>query len=144
MRLVLLNAALLILLAGIIGAEQLLDGAPPRIQATVERYARAMEAQDLQAALAEIEPSDRPRWTAWVESQLGNIYEVKSVAVREPSGLDRILAGASGTPTEASVAMDVNRGYPDFFFQPTTRVGVVQTDGRWYLAEPLLARELPS
>lgn len=143
MRLVLLNTALLSLLAGIIVAEQLLDRAPPRISATVERYARAMEAQDLQAAVAEIAPADRPGWTAWVESQLGNIYEVKSVAVREPSGLDRILAGASGTPIEVTVAMDVNRGYPDFFFQPTTRVGVVEADGRWYLAEPLLARELP-
>lgn len=144
MRLVLLNGALLFLLAGIIGAEQLLDRAPASINATVERYARAMEAQDLQAALSEIAPDERSHWTSWVEGQLGNIYEVKSVAVRAPSIMDRLVAGAPGTPTEATVAMDVNRGYPDFFFQPTTRVGLVEAEGRWYLAEPLLARDLPA
>jgi hypothetical protein len=35
--------------------------------------------------------------------------------------------------------LDVDRGYPDEFYQPTTRVPVEQVDGRWYLVEPLLA-----
>ena len=36
--------------------------------------------------------------------------------------------------------MDVNRDFPDDFYQPTARVNVEEVDGRWYLAAPLLAK----
>lgn len=141
MRWLLVNATLLTVLVGAIGAAQALDRSPGQIDATVERYARAVEAQDLEAAVTELSPAGRERWAPWVAEQLGNIYEVRAVSIRAPSLVARFARGMPGLPTEATVIMDVNRGYPDFFFQPSTRVSLEQRDGRWYLAEPLLARE---
>jgi hypothetical protein len=36
------------------------------------------------------------------------------------------------------VVLDINRGFDDEFYEPTTRVPVEQVDGRWYLSRPLL------
>lgn len=141
MRWMVVNATLLTVLVGAVGAAQVLDRSPVQIDSTVERYARAVEAQDLEAAIIELSPAARDLWTPWVAEQLGNIYQVRAVSIRAPSPLDRLIRGTLGQPTEATVVMDVNRGYPEFFFQPSTRVSLEQHDGRWYLAEPLLSRE---
>jgi hypothetical protein len=37
--------------------------------------------------------------------------------------------------------LDVNRAYPDEFYQPTTRVKVERFNDQWFLAAPLLATE---
>ena len=42
-----------------------------------------------------------------------------------------------GTPRRS--ALDVNRDFPEDFYQPTARVPVEEFEGRWYLARPLLA-----
>lgn len=141
MRWLVVNGILIALLVGTIATAQVLDRTASQIDATVERYARALESQDLNAALLELAPATRERWAPWVAEQLGNIYEVRAVSIRAPSPLDRLARGTPGLPTQATVIMDVNRGYPEFFFQPATRVSLEQRDGRWYLAEPLLARE---
>jgi hypothetical protein len=128
------SIAVLVLLAvmgmAIFGV-QTLDRRAGAVEASVRRYADAVSNADLDAAMAEIAPPERARWREWVAGQLGNVYEVRGIAVRSPS----ILAA----PAEVTVAMDVNRDYPDVFYQPTPRVGVEEVDGREYLSAPLLS-----
>src|SRR5438445_182089 len=103
------------------------------------RYAAAVTNSHLDAAMAEIAPDQRERWTDWVRGQLGNVYDVRGIAVRSPSILERVAQRMPGGPREVTTVMDVDRAYPDEFYQPSTRVPVEQFDGRWYLAAPLLA-----
>jgi hypothetical protein len=102
---------------------------------------RSFYTQRVDAALAEIAPDQRATWAPWVRSQLGNIYEVRGVAVRSPSPLERLTQRLPGGPREVTVVLDVDRDYPDEFYQPTTRVPVEPFDGRWYLAAPLLSSD---
>ena len=120
---------------------QVTDRPAAQVDSSVRRYAMAVASRDLDAAVEEIAPRERGRWREWIADQLGNIYEVRGVAVRAPSLLAR---AGTGAPSEVTVTLDVDRGYPDEFYQPTTRVPVVQVDGRWYLVEPLLAPETSS
>jgi hypothetical protein len=127
--------------AGAVLLEQLQDRAAPAVQATVQRYARAMAAQDTDGALAEIAPARRAEWTDWVHQQAGNVYDIKGIGIREPSLLARLTQHAPSVPFEVSVMLDVNHDYPDDYYQATTQAAVVEDGGRWFLAEPLLARE---
>lgn len=136
-----LVGALLVGIVAAIGAETALDRSPGQVEGSITRYATAMAAQDADAAAAEIAPSRRARWRAFLESQLGNIYELRGLGVRTPSVLARLTTGAAAVPTEATAVLDVNRGYPGFFYQPTTRVPLMLEEGRIYLAAPLLAPE---
>ena len=138
-RLVLLNGLLILALTAAITGVQVTDRTSAVVEATVRRYAEAVTQQDLNAALAEIAPENRERWRPWISGQLGNIYEVKSVAVRWPSLMNRGFFRAEDKPIAASVLMDVNRGYPADFYQPTTHIGVEYLNGQVYLSEPLLA-----
>jgi hypothetical protein len=101
------------------------------VEAGVRRYAIAVSSSDLDGAMAEIAPEQRPRWKAWVQSQLGNVYDVTGIAVRAPWLLAR--------PTDVTVDIDINREFEDEFYQATPRVALEEVDGRWYLAAPLLA-----
>jgi hypothetical protein len=140
-RLVVLDALLLFGIAAAILAVQVLDRPASQLDASVRRYAAAVTRRDLDAALAELAPLERERWRAWIAGQLGNIYDVRGVAVRTPSLLDRVTRRLPGSPQSVTVVLDVNRGYPSEFYQPTTTVRIEQEQGRWYLAEPLLAPE---
>jgi hypothetical protein len=130
-RLLVLDAVLLALVAVVIVGVQGVDRPAAAVEASVRRYADAVTTGDLQTAMAEIAPDQRDQWSAWVQGQLGNQYIVTGVAVRTPGLLAR--------PREVTVDMDVNRDYPDEFYQASPRVSVVEADGRWYLAAPLLA-----
>jgi hypothetical protein len=90
--------------------------------------------------LAEIAPDQRANWTDWVRSQLGNVYDVRGIAVRSPSFLQRVTQRVPAGPFEVTAVLDVNRAYPEDFYQPTARVPVEEFEGRWYLAKPLLAK----
>jgi hypothetical protein len=125
------DTVLIVLIALAIVGVQVIDRPAASVEASVRRYATAVSNADFDAAMAEIAPDQRARWTDWVRSQLGNIYEVRGVAVRAPF----LLA----SPSEVTVDLDVNRGYPDEFYQPTPRVPVEVYEGRPYLAAPLLA-----
>lgn len=138
-RWVLANGILLLVLLAGTAWGLVLERESPRVEGVVQRYAQAVLEQDLERALAEVAPSQRERWRAWVFSQLGNIYDLKAVSVRSPSLIDRLVRRAPGQPTEVTVFMDVNRGWPDFFYQPTARAGVLYEGGRPYLEAPLLA-----
>lgn len=122
----------------IVGVEGL-DRGEASVEAGVRRYAAAVTNAGLDAALAEITPARRADWADWVRGQLGNVYDVRGIAVRSPSLLERLVSRAQPGPYEVTAVLDVNRGYPDEFYQPTTRVPVEQDGGRWYLAAPLLA-----
>jgi hypothetical protein len=139
MRLTGLVGALLALIAlSIVGIEAA-DRAEASVEGSVRRYALAVSNADLDAALAEIAPDQRAAWMDWMRGQLGNVYEVRGIAVRSPSLGRRIFQRVSGGPYEVTAVLDVNRDYPDEFYQPTTRVPVEEFQGRWYLGAPLLS-----
>jgi hypothetical protein len=127
----LLNAALIVLIGIAIVGVEIRDRPEAAVEAGVRRYANAVANSDLDAAMAEIAPSERARWSTWVQGQLGNVYDVTGVAVHAPW----LLAA----PSDVTVDLDVNRAYPDEYYQASPRVGVETADGRWYLAAPLLA-----
>jgi hypothetical protein len=128
-----LNGVLLALIALSVVAVQMLDRGHAAVEASVRRYAAAVSTTDSDAAMAEIAPAQRAHWQDWVRGQLGNVYDVRGIAVRSTS----LLQG----PFEVTAVLDVNRDYPDEFYQPTARVPVEEVDGHWYLATPLLASE---
>ena len=130
---------LLALVAGAIVGVELTDRAEASVEASVRRYAAAVTNANVDAALAEIAPDQRPAWNEWIRGQLGNVYDVRGIAVRAPSLLTRATQRVRGQPYEVTVVLDVNRDYPDEFYEPTTRVAVQEQDGRWYLSAPLLA-----
>jgi hypothetical protein len=132
-----LSGVLLALIAVAIAGVQLLDRGEAAVEQSVRRYATAVSNAQLDAAMAEIAPEQRAHWQDWVRSQLGNMYDVRGVAVRSPS----MLQGGRRGPFEVTAVLDVNRDFADEFYQPTARVPVQELDGRWYLAAPLLASE---
>jgi hypothetical protein len=142
-RLVAVNAVLLLLTAGAVVLFGLVARADTAIAGSVRRYAVALSSSNLDAALAEIAPAQREAWRGWISGQLGNVYEVRGVAVRSRSLLQRAWERGDGTPYEVSIVLDVNRDYPTFYFQPTPRVPVEQVDGTWYLSQPPLADRGP-
>jgi hypothetical protein len=134
-----LVGVLLALTALAIAGLELADRPEVSVESSVRRYAAAVTTGDLDLAMAEIAPDQRERWAAWVRGQLGNVYEVRGIAVRSPSILERLTQHPPGGPREVTTVLDVDRDYPDEFYQPTPRVPVEQFEGRWYLAAPLLA-----
>jgi hypothetical protein len=141
MRLLVVNGVLVALLGLGVVALQFGDRSASAVEASVRRYAIAVTTADLDGAMAEIAPDQRARWKGWVANQLGNVYEVRGIAVRSHSQLERVLARAPGGPFEVTTIMDVNRTYTDEFYQPTTHTPVERADTRWYLSAPLLAQE---
>ena len=131
--LVVVNGILLVSVAVAIVGVEAFDRSETAVEASVRQYAAAMGNSDLDAALAEIAPDQRAGWSDWVQGQLGNTYDVTGVAVHATT----LLAA----PIDVTVLLDIDRGYPDQFYQPTARVDVRQVDGRWYLAAPLLANQ---
>jgi len=138
-RLIAVNGLLVALVAAAIVVVQVSARAEGSVEAGVRRYAAAVSNSDLDGALAEIAPERRAAWADFVRNQLGNIYDVKGIAVRSPSPLQRLTDRRAPGPFEVTVVMDVNRDYPSDFYQPTTRVPVELVGERPYLATPLLA-----
>jgi hypothetical protein len=137
-RLTLLNGVLLAMIGMAIVGIQGLDRSGASVEGSVRRYASAISNADLQAALAEISPDQRATWEGWVRGQLGNVYDVKGIAVRSPSVVDRVLKSPTVSRFEVTAILDVNRDYPEFY-QPSPTVAVEDVNGRWYLHAPLLA-----
>lgn len=109
------------------------------VESSVRRYALAVSTHNAEAALTEIAPDQRARWNGFITEQLGDHYDVRSVAVRTPSLIQRITQRVAMRPIEVTTVMDVNKDAPAGYYQPTTRVPVEIVDGRAYLAAPLLA-----
>jgi hypothetical protein len=138
-RLALLNWLLLVAMGLALVGGQVLDRPEASLEGTVRRYAAAVSNADLDGAMAEIAPEQRAMWVDWVRGQLGNVYDVRGIAVRSPSVVQRVLERVPAGPFEVTAALNVNAAFPDQFYQPTTRVPVEEFDGRWYLSTPLLA-----
>jgi hypothetical protein len=130
-RLVVLNGLLLAAVLLAILCVEVVDRTDAAIEGSVRRYATAVGNSDLDAAMAEIAPDQRAAWRDWVSGQLGNVYDVTGVAVRSPS--------LFGAPTEVTTDMDVDRPWPDQFYQASPTVPVEQYQGAFYLAAPLLS-----
>ena len=139
MRLTLLNGLLLAAIGVAVVGGQVLDRPEASVEGSVRRYAAAVSNADLDGAMAEIAPGQRAMWVDWVRGQLGNVYDVRGIAVRSPSVIQRVVDRMPAGPFEVTAALDVNAAFPDQFYQPSTRVRVEELDGRWYLSSPLLA-----
>jgi hypothetical protein len=127
-RLFVVNAVLLVAVGLAVVGSSVFSRPSVAVEGMVRRYAAALTSGDVDGALSEIAPGERDRSRAWLASQVGNVYEVRGIAVR----------AVRGTPFEVTVVLDVNRGYADEYYQPTTTEPVEQVDGVWYLARPLL------
>jgi hypothetical protein len=138
-RLTLLNGLLLAAIGVAVVGGQVLDRPEASVDGSVRRYAAAVSNADLDGAMAEIAPGQRAMWVDWVRGQLGNVYDVRGIAVRSPSMIQRVVDRMPAGPFEVTAALDVNAAFPDQFSQPSTRVPVEELDGRWYLSSPLLA-----
>ena len=117
-RLVALNLGLVAFVAVAVVSVQAIARPEASLEASVRRYAQAISNADLDAAMAEIAPDQRSRWTDWVRGQLGNVYEVRGIAVRASSIVR--------PPTDVTVVLDVNKAFPDEFYQPTANVGLIR------------------
>ncbi len=111
---------------------------PASVEGVVRRYFAALEAGDVDGALAELAPPITDLDVAFVENVVGNRYHVVGVAVREPSLLAR-LGGAAPGPAEVTVFLDITQAADETRWQAGPRVGVREIDGRWFLARPPLA-----
>ena len=128
MRLFVVNAVLLVAVGLAVVGSSVFSRPSVAVESMVRRYAEALTSGDVDGALAEVAPEERDGSRVWLASQVGNVYEVRGIAVR----------AVRGTPYEVAVVLDVNRGYADEYYQPTTTEPVEQVDGVWYLARPLL------
>ena len=139
MKVSLLNWVLAVAIAFAVGGVQAFGRDDAAVEASVRRYATAISNSQFEAALAEIAPDQQDRWRDFVRSQLGNVYDVRGIAVRAPSILERVIEHRAAGPFEVTVVLDVNRDYPDEFYQPTPRVPVERVEGKPYMTRPLLA-----
>jgi len=126
-----INGLLMVLVGLAILGVEVINRPAAAVEASVRRYAMAVSNADLDAAMAEIAPDQRDASSDFVKNQLGNIYDVTGVAVRANSIL--------GRPSDVTTDLDVNRAYPDQYYQAAPREPVEEVGGRWYLGAPLLA-----
>ncbi len=115
-----------------------LQSRPTSVESVVRSYFAAMEAGDVDRALAALAPPVADRDVAFVENGIGNRYRVMGIAVRQPS-LVAQLGGAPAGPTEVTVFLDITQAADEARWQAGPRVDVREIGGRWYLARPPLA-----
>jgi hypothetical protein len=108
MRLVVVNGLLLALAGIAILGVIAFDRSDASAEGVVRRYALAVSNNDLDGALDEIARSARCV-SRVAPTQVGNIYEVRGIAVRSPSVFEQVVQGEG--PSEVMVVLDVNRGY---------------------------------
>jgi hypothetical protein len=136
----LLNGLLLLgLIAAAIGL-QVANRSAAQVEGVVYRYAHAVSAGDLEAALAEITPEQRATALGFVANQVGKEYGVLAAAVRMSAVLAQ-LPRLNGEPFEVTVVLDIDPSDPQAHYRATTTVPVERGPDRWYLAAPLLEPE---
>ena len=106
-------------------------------EGTARAYLAAVEAHDLDAALATIAPEARDGARERIQLQLGNRYRIETLVLGQPSVLDRWL-GRPLAPAWASVLADVTDKGGDRW-KSTSTAELVERDGSWYLVRPLFA-----
>ena len=107
-------------------------------EAVARAYFVALEAGDVDGALDAIEPAAREDATPFIENSVLNTYEVRGIAVRQPSVIER-PQGQRGEPTDVTIFVDITQWTDGTQWQAGPDVPLVYEDGRWYLAKPPLA-----
>jgi hypothetical protein len=140
---IVLSLALAALLGAIVGLGAVADylGRDSSPERVVRRYFAELEAGDASAALDELDPSARQRWSDFVENGILNTYRINGIAVRVTS----IQGGLAGNdilrPREVTIFLDITEWVDGAHWQASPRAPLVQVDGRWYLGRPPLAPE---
>jgi len=106
-------------------------------EGTARAYLAAVEAHDLDAALATIAPEARDAARERIQLQLGNRYRIETLVLGQPSVLDRVL-GRPLAPAWASVLAEVTDKSGDRWKSPSP-ADLVERDCAWYLLRPLFA-----
>jgi hypothetical protein len=104
--------------------------------AVARRYFSALERGDVEGALREILPQDRPLADAFVRNNAGNRYRITGIAVEQAAVIERL----SGAPPDArTITVFLNITQADGArWQAGPRVALVQEGGRWYFGRPPL------
>ena len=100
-------------------------------------YLRAVEAGDVDAALATIDPEQRDALRDRVEWQARNRYAVRTLVLGRPSPVDR-WSGRRLAPAWVTVLAAVTTVTGERW-RSTSTAPLVERDGAWYLARPLFA-----
>jgi hypothetical protein len=100
-------------------------------------YLRAVEAGDLEAALAAIDPLQREAQRERVAWQTRNRYTIVTLVLGQPSLLDR-LSGRDVATAWVTVLADVTTVTGERW-RSTSTAPLVERDGVWYLTRPLFA-----
>lgn len=106
-------------------------------EGTARAYLRAVEAGDLEAALATIDPLQRDAQRERVAWQVRNRYAIVTLVLGRPSLVDR-LTGRELAPAWVTVLADVTTVAGERW-RSTSTAPLVERDGVWYLTRPLFA-----
>ena len=130
--LLLLGVAALIALVG-----PVLEMRQRQPEEAARAYLHAVEAGDVEAALATIDTSERDAYREQVAWQARNRYAVVTLVLGRPSVLDRLL-GVASEPAWVTVLADVTTVAGDRW-RSTSTAPLRERDGVWYLTRPLFA-----
>jgi hypothetical protein len=106
-------------------------------EGTAREYLRAVEAGDVEAALATIDPLQREAQRERVSWQARNRYAIITLVLGRPSGVDQ-LAARERPPAWVTILADVTTATGERW-RSTSTAPLVQRDGVWYLTRPLFA-----
>jgi hypothetical protein len=108
-------------------------------ESVVHRYFAALEQDEVEGALAEIDPESRARWSDFVANGAGNSYRLEGTAIRRASLVDRVMGRS--TPSEATSFVHITQAVDGAEWSAGPRVPLVRRDGRWFMGRPPLAPE---
>lgn len=100
-------------------------------------YLRAVEQDDLEGALATIDPEQREASREQIAWQLRNRYAILTLVLGRPSLVDTVT-GHERRAAWVTILADVTSVAGDRW-RSTSTAPLVQRDGVWYLARPLFA-----
>ena len=134
-----LHAALLLLAlaAAIAIVGPVVEGRQRAPESVARAYLRAVEAGNLDAALATIAPDQREIHRERIALQVQNRYGIVTLVIGRPSTTDEVL-GRGVDPAWVTVLADVT-GQGGERWRSTSTAPMVQRDGVWYLTRPLFA-----
>jgi hypothetical protein len=120
-------------LAAIVGP--LLETRQRAPEGIARAYLAAVAGDDLEGALATIDPERREALREQVAWQLRNRYEIVTLVLGRPSAADA-LTGRESRAAWVTVLADVTTVAGDRW-RSTSTAPLVQRDGVWYLTRPL-------
>jgi hypothetical protein len=111
-------------------------------EAPLRTYLRAVQDEDLGAAMGEIFLESWPTALPFVAEQLGNQYAILGIGVRDRSLVDRLRGEPPLDRTLLTVQLDITLVTGEEW-RTTAHVPVVRTPDGWYLLRPPLQPEEP-